>query len=505
MRQKNSFFNILGSLGSYFISMIFQFITQACIVKILGIEYSGVNGLFTNILTMLSIAELGIGTTIIFKLYKPIANNDHEKIKSWLKYYNHCYKIVALSIAIFGLIITPFIPVIAGVNNNIRENIVLLYLISLLDTVVSYIMTYKRSLLYADQKNYVINIIHMGYTIFMNLTQIIILFTLKNYIIFLLIKIIYRILENLIINIYVNKKYSFIKGKAKNISAAEKQDITSRIKAIFLQKISFVVNKGIDSILISIFISIASVGYYTNYNLIVTSIAGVIFQVMSSMTASVGNLLTEKNNQKNYLTYKKINMLNSFLTGISIALFLSLITTFINLWLGKSYILPIHITISFATYIYADSIRRAITMFKEAAGICKEDKYMYIYMTIINLLFSIILCYLFGMCGVILGTSISYLFLIYYSYPKYVFAPLFKKKIKYYYQEQFKYLIIIIATSFLSYLVCSMIPLNVSFISLLIKTFISIFIYTTSFYLIFRKTEEFNYYKKLLKKIVRNK
>ena len=170
MRKKNSIFNMIGSLGSYFIATIFTLITQACLVKTLGIEYNGVNGLFTNIITMLSVAELGIGTTIIFKLYKPLADNDISIIKSWMKFYKLCYRIVAGFVTIVGLIIIPLIPLIVG-KIDILENIQILYLISLLDTILSYIMTYKRSILYAEQKNYIINIVHIGYNSFMNINK----------------------------------------------------------------------------------------------------------------------------------------------------------------------------------------------------------------------------------------------------------------------------------------------------------------------------------------------
>lgn len=151
MRKKRSLLNIIGSLGSYFISTIFTFITQMFLVKTLGVEYSGVNGLFTNILTMLSIAELGIGTTIIYKLYEPLAKNDTESIKSWMQFYKMCYRIVAVLVLAVGTIIIPIVPKIVG-TVSITDDIRLLYFISLLDTVFSYTMTYKRSLIYADQK-----------------------------------------------------------------------------------------------------------------------------------------------------------------------------------------------------------------------------------------------------------------------------------------------------------------------------------------------------------------
>lgn len=503
MRKKNSFLNIIGSLGSYFIATIFTFITQACIVKILGIEYNGVNGLFTNIITMLSVAELGIGTTIIFKLYKPIADNNFEIIKSWMNFYKICYRIVVLFITVVGIAIIPLIPLIIG-EVSITENIKVLYIISLFDTIISYIMTYKRSILYADQKNYIINIIHIGYVIFMNITQIILLMLFKNYYIFLLIKLIYRLLENVLINLYVDRTYPYLRGNCKQITKADKKDVFDRIKAIFLQKISFVINKGIDNIAISCILGIVAVGYYTNYYTIVAAITAVIYQIVSSLTASVGNLLTEKDINKNFDIYKKINLLNSVITAIGVVGFINCVQPFIEFWIGSEYKLDIFIVIAFGLYIYTDSIRRAITIYKEAAGICKEDKWMYVIMALINLISSIILCRIIGIGGVVLGTAISYGFLIIYSYPKYIFVPLFKREKCIYYKENLKYIVIIIMSSSISIVLCNYIKSNVTFIQILINAIISISITLITFYISLHKTDEFKYYVNILRDIIFN-
>lgn len=501
MRKQNSLYNIIGSLGSYLVATLFTFMTQAYIVRILGIEYNGINGLFTNILTMLSVAELGIGTTIIFKLYKPLANNDIENIKSWMNFYKICYRFVAIFISIAGLIIIPIVPYIVG-EINITENIILLYVISLMDTILSYVMTYKRSLLYADQKNYIINVIHIGYMIFMNITQIIILTVFRNYYMFLTTKLLYRVLENVIINLYVDKKYPYINKNHNQVSKEEKKDVFDRVKAIFLQKISFVINKGLDNIVISCVLGIVAVGYYTNYYTIVAAITAIIYQIVSSLTASVGNLLTEKNYEKNFEIYEKINMLNSFLTGVCVIGFSNCVQPFIAIWVGEQYQLNIFVILSFALYIYADSIRRAITIYKEAAGICKEDKWMYIIMALINLIVSVVLCKVIGISGVILGTAISYLFLIIYSYPKYIFIPMFKKSKWTYYKENIKYVSFIIISLILTMGFTNIIQINGKVFQLLLNGIVSVTISILVFVFLFYKNNEFKYYMEIIKKVV---
>lgn len=504
MRKKKSLYNVIFSLSSYFVTMIFTFITQAMIVKILGIEYSGVNGLFTNILTMLSVAELGIGTAIIFKLYEPISKNNKEDIKSWMQFYKICYRYVAFFVLVIGIAIIPIVPSIVG-ETYIKENLYILYFISLLDVVFSYVMTYKRSLLYADQKNYIINIVHIGYVVLMNICQILIVYLTKNYLYFLVVKLVYRLIENFIINLYVNKKYPYILEPSNSINDLEKKDIKDRIKAIFVQKVSFVVNKGIDNITISIFLGVAAVGYYTNYNLIATTLCGVIFQMISGFTASIGNMLVEKNKEKSYNTYKVINLINSSLTALSISGFICCVEPFIKIWLGNDYILSFNVVLSFALYIYSDSIRRSITIYKEAAGICREDKYVYIVMALINLITSIALCKLIGIPGVIIGTAISYLYLIFYSYPKYIFKKVFNYTISEYYCEKIKFIIIIIISSGISYLLSSMLSLSIIF-TFVFNGLIACIVTTLIIISLYRKSYEYNYLKKeILNKILKLK
>lgn len=501
MRKKRSIFNILGTMCSYFAMLIFNFITQRYIINILGIEYSGINGLFSNILTMLSVAELGIGTAIVFKLYKPLRNNDYEEINKWMNFYKICYRIVALVILVCGLSILPFIPKIVG-KVDINDNLYLLYIVSLLDVVFSYILTYKRSLLYADQKNYIINFIHIFYITFMNISQIIALKLSKNYLAFLCIKLFFRIAENVVINCYVNKHYKYLTRNAKEISKTEKKDIYDRVKAIAFQKISFVVNKGADNIIISSFLGIVSVGLYTNYFTIVNAVTTIIYQFVSSFIASVGNLLADDDKEKNYLIYKEINLVNSYLSIMGSVMFVIIGQNFIKLWIGEKYLLSNWVLFLFGLYIYADSIRRAITIFKDAGGICKEDKHMYIIMPIINIAFSILLVNIIGLPGVILGTIISYLFLIIFSYPKYVFKPLFNIDGRYYFFDLIKYFSITVISLILSMILCNMLPIT-NLVLIIVANLIITFILVTLIFILFTKnTDEFKELLGIIKRIL---
>lgn len=212
MRSLNSVKNAVVSILMSVTTMLIGLVTQKIFINILGTEYLGLNGLLNNILSMLAIAELGIGSAIIYSLYEPIANNNKEKIKTLIQFYKKSYRIIAGIVLIIGICIIPFLNIIVG-ENNIQENIVLIYLLFLTDTVVSYLLTYKRSILYASQKTYIVNIVHILYLILMNTIQILVLISTRNYIFYLIIKIIFRILENIVITVIANKMYPYIKEK----------------------------------------------------------------------------------------------------------------------------------------------------------------------------------------------------------------------------------------------------------------------------------------------------
>ena len=213
MRKKNSIRNIIVALTLNTINILIGFVAQKIFINTLGQTYLGINGLFTNIISMLSIADLGIGAAITYNLYKPIAEDNKERISILINFYKKSYRIIALVILLLGCIIMPFLTSIISKNDiqNININIYIVFALFLIDTVASYLLTYKRSILYANQKNYIINLVHIGYILILNIIQVVILLFTHNYYLYLIIKIICRILENVIITIIVNKMYPYLR------------------------------------------------------------------------------------------------------------------------------------------------------------------------------------------------------------------------------------------------------------------------------------------------------
>ena len=500
MRTKNSIKNVIAAMLSNIITIVIGLIAQAVFIKILGIEYLGLNGLFTNIISMLGIVELGLGNAIIFNLYKPLALNDTETIKSLMKFYKKSYILIASVVLIIGLVIIPFLPLlIEKVTVNI--NIVGIYLLFLIDIVCSYLLSYKRSIFYADQKNYYVSIIHIGYTILLNLSQLVILFFTKNYYLYLAIKIIIRLIENLIITTLANKKYPYLLEKnIKNIDKKIEKDIFTKVKALFFHKIGGFIVLGTDNILISKYLGLAVVGLYSNYYMIINAIQTLFSQALVALTPSVGNLLVKENKNKTFEIFKKIRFMNFWIATFTSVCILNMMQQFITIWIGEKYLLSDVVLIVLVFNFFQKMMRNSYQTFKEAAGIYYEDRYVPLFESIINIVASIILVKIIGLPGIFLGTIISGFVLWFYSYPKYIYKKLFDRRIIDYLKETISYILLFVIIAFITFKISSLVIIDNTFIKLLINTLICMIIPNLIMLMIFFKSDNFKYYLNFLLK-----
>ena len=494
MRTNYSVKNSITSFTNNIITFIVMFVGQTLFIKILGVEYTGLNGLFSNILTLLNLFELGFGSAITYNLYKYIKNNDKETIKSILRFYKKAYNYIAILIFLVGLLFIPFLKyIVKDVSVNININII--YILFLISTISTYLITYKRNLLFASQRNYIINIINIIYVIVLNILQILILFLTKNYYLYLIIKIICILLENIVISIKVNKDYPYILEKNINpIDKKIKQDIFNKIRALVMHKVSGAITKGTDNILISYFFGIKIVGLYTSYNYIISSINKLFSNIVSASRASVGNLLVEGNKEKNYQVFKRISFLNFWITIFTTACLFILIEPFIKIWLGSNFLLDKIVLITLMINYYQVMMRNTYIVFKDAAGIWVEDKYVPLIKSILNIVTSIILLKIFGLAGVFMGTIVSSLVQWFYSYPKFVYINLLNRSIKNYINDFITHFIILVSVLLICYFI------NIYSTNIFISFIICMIIPNLILYLLFRNKDEFKYYINLFKK-----
>lgn len=495
MRTKNSIKNSLTSLLSSILSIVIGFIAQAIFIKILGIEYLGLNGLFSNILNMLNVFELGIGSTIIFNLYLPIAKKDEDSIKKYLYFYKKSYNIIAVVILTIGLLILPFINYFVE-EITVKVNIYIIYFLSLISTVVSYILTYKRSIIIADQKSYIVYIVHSIYLIVLNILQLCFLYITKNFYIYLFIKIVCQLFENIIITIIANKKYKFLTNnkKVSNLEKQEEKNILKNVKSLFLHKIGSALVFSSDNIIISKEFGISSVGYYTNYSMIICTIANLFSKMLSATTASVGNLCISDNNSKKYEVFKKIQFINYILSSFSAICLLYLIQPFISIWIGKKYLLSESIVIILIISYFLTSFRTVFGIYRDSNGTWSHDKWIPIVEAIANIIFSIILAKIYGLSGVFIGTIISGLIWWVYGFPKYVYSPLFKRKFSQYYKEILTYILNFTITIITCSIAILPLKINNDLEKLIINSIIIIIVYSVITIVLFHQKEEYKYF-----------
>lgn len=504
-RTSNSIKNSISSLGTYIVITLMSLIFQSIFIKNLGSEYNGIKSLFSNILSMLSVAELGFGSAIVYHLYKPIAEQNIEEIRTLIKYYRKVYHIVAIIIFIIGICLIPFIPSIVG-QVNIKENVRILFLLYLLNTVFSYLLTYKRSILYASQKTYVTNVIGIVFNILSNIIQIASILIFNNFIVYLINIIILSLTENIIINIYINKKYTYIKDLKKTYPMKKDilKDIKEKVKGLIYHKIGEFIVLGTDNIIISMTdgLGIVTVGLYTNYNMIIGRVKGMFQSLLGSYTASVGNLLIKENNEKARNIYKSMLLLNSWLFCFAIISIYCMIEPFVKIWIGQEYILSKFVLITLIVNLYIEGLRNTSNTFKSAAGIFYEDRFIPLIESVVNIVASLIFVRIFGLAGVFLGTITSTMILFLYSYPKYVYKLVLKSTYKEYFQLHIKHILITIISCIITGGISSHINVSNAWIELILNGLLCLILPNIIYFVFVMKMPEFEFYKGKLKNIL---
>lgn len=490
-RTKNSAINVSIATISKFIYLIMNFVSRTIFIKILGTEYLGINGLFTNILTILSFAELGIGNAIIFKLYKPIADEDSERIKTLLHFYKRAYYLIGIFILTVGIAIIPFLEKIVKDAPNIDESISFIYFLFLLNTSISYFFTHKKSIVIGYQKEYVINLVDLIIKFIQNVLQIIFLYLTHNYIVYLLLQITATIFDNIIVSIVANKMYPYIiEKKYTKLDKKEQKNIFSDVKSLVLYKLGYVLSNGTDNIIISVFLGVTPVGLLSNYTIITTAITTLLSSAFNSITASVGNLNTIKEKQKKESVFYQILLISFYVYGyISIALIL-LINDFITIWLGENYLLGMSICIALGFNLYIDGMRYVNYTFRNTLGLFKKGRFVPLISSVTNIVLSLILVNYFGMFGVLIATGLTRLIILTWYDPYLIHKNEFRTSSVRYYKVYMYYLIIAILTFIINYYITIHISIN-CVLGFIIKGVIITFVTVIIFILTTFKIKEF--------------
>ena len=504
MRIKNSLKNIYISILTQIVITLLGFISRKVFLDSLGTEYLGVNGLLTNVLSMLSLVEGGIGTSIVYNLYKPLAENNQPKIIALVQLYKKLYSIIAGVIIVLSLMLYPFLGIIMKDNSSVTS-INIIYFIFVAKNIISYLNAHKWSLITADQKGYILSKYNLIFNVITTMSKIIILVITSNYILFLIIEVLIFIIQNLWNGKVVERKYQYINTKIKyKVDNDVRNNLITNIKALFLHNVGSYCVFGTDNILISAFIGVKAVGIYSNYTMIISQLSALISTILNGIGSSVGNLIATESKEKSYEIFNIIYLLNFWIYCIGSIFLYNLLEPFINWWLGKNLLLDRVTFIIILLNFYISGMRSSIITFKTKAGIFVNDKYIPIIEAIINLGTSIILVKYFGLAGIFMGTTISTIVLPLWFQAKLVYNNIFKKSLKEYLEKYFIYLGLLISIGYLTTILCKLVYID-GFGGLVIMGIICITIPNLILSLIFYKTNEFKYIANILLNVIKIK
>lgn len=425
---KNISYNILNQL----ITLVLSFISRTVFIWGFGVGYLGINGLFGDILSLLSMADLGFSTAMTYSYYKPLAKKEFNKISELTNFYKKVYNIIAIVIAIIGLCIIPFLPKIINLENDI-ENLNLYYLLSLSSVVVSYLCVYKTTVLTADQKGYIVTKVSIFANTLKTILQIVSIIIWKNYIIYLAIGTFVAIGNNIYASYISTKHYPYIKNKSASISLEEKKDIFKNLGSVFLYKVSSVLLNATDNIIISIIVGTSMVGFYSNYLLLQTKITSIISIIFTSMTSGIGNLIVTEGIKKRYQIFQSEQSLSYIICGITVPCYVLLVNDFIAIWLGTSYQLDIFVVLAIGLNMYLACVLQPLWSYREATGLYRKTKWIMIICAALNLILSIILGNIFGVFGIIIASGISRVLTYVWYEPYLLFKEYFGISSKVYY------------------------------------------------------------------------
>ncbi len=493
MRTLNSLKNIGFNIFSQIIIILLGFITRRIFIDSLGTEYLGINAVLTNVLSMLSLVESGIGISIVYNLYHPLAIDDRPTIISLVQLYKKLYMIISIVVLGLSLLLYPFLGFI--LKSDIEMKLLSIYYFVFVGrNVISYLNAHKWSLINADQKGYVLSISNTIFTIIISIIKIIVLLTTSSYALFLIIDLGIYIIQNLINGRIVDKRYSYIKTKKKyKLNSEIKYNLITNIKALFFHQVGSFIVFGTDNILISSLIGTVTVGIYSNYTMIINQITTLISQIMNGIGASIGNLVAIENSEKKYSIFKVLYLFNFWIYSITVIFLYNLLEPFIDWWIGEGFLLNKNTFLVILLNLYLTGLRSSIGLFKDKAGIFTQDKYVPIIEGIINLFTSLVLVKYFGLIGIFLGTTVSSLSTVFWNVPRLTYKHVFHRPLIEYFKLYAYYFILTICVGYVTTYICNNLMVVGTFTSLIIRGIICIIIPNIIYIILFYRTDEFQY------------
>ena len=490
-RTKSATRNMFSGWMLQVYNMVLPFIVRTAMIYIMGVEYLGLNSLFVSIITVLNLAELGVGSAMVYSMYKPIADDDHEKICKLMNLYKIYYRIIGLVIGVLGLLVLPFLPKLIQSDVPSDVNIYILYILNLAATVCTYwLFAYKNSLLYAFQKNHIESKVNMAVNTIKTVLQLAILYFTRNYYTYLIIAIIFQIVSNLVIAAITTKLFPHYKAKGK-LEKSEVKVINKRIRDLFTSTLGTMFINQVDTIVISAYLGLTPLAIYQNYFYILNSVRNIITVALKACVAGIGNSIIVESKEKNLNDLKKLTFIVCWISGWCVCCFLGLYQPFMEIWMGKELMLGFGAVICFAVYFFIMEINQLLSIYKEAAGIWHEDRFRPLTTAGVNLALNLILVNFWGLYGIILSTVISTMFIGLPWLLHNLFTVIFDKTdLKPYLKKLGEYVVITLLVACFCAGICSIISFG-KWPTLLLRLIICCIVPNVIYFIIYLRKKEF--------------
>lgn len=489
-RTKNTTRNIVFGVLNKFVAIGLPFVTRTIILYFLGASFLGIGTLFSSVLSFLSLAELGFGSALVYSMYKPIAENDIDKVSALLKYYRKIYRIIGSVMLGVGTMLVPAIPFLIKGNPPEGINVYILYYIYLINSVISYFFAgYRQSLIVAHQRKDINSKISTLITLFVQFFEILALVITRNFYVYAFVPVLGTIITNVTTSYVTKKMYPEIDCRG-NLDVQTKSEIKKKISGLMGTKLNSIVIHSADTIVISAFLGLTLTAKYGNYYYIMNAVCAFIAIIFSSITASVGDKIARESVDSVYDLFKKIQFVNVWIVGCCSAYFICLYEPFVKIWVGEEMQLGVGFAALMTLYFLVYEIQKTILTFKDAAGLWHKDKLRPYVSMLINVISNLVLVQIIGIYGIVLSSILAFMI----SVPwinKVLFNNLFDRSSRKNLLCIVSMILLIVVASCLSYLLCAFCPEGI--LGLALRIIICTVVSNTIFFVVFRKNQNFDF------------
>lgn len=487
-RVENAKRNAMFAVAKKIVTLVLVLISRKIFIKYIGVEYLGINSLFANVLTLLSLADLGIGTAMNVSLYKPIAEKDYKTLAAIIGYFKKIYWAIAAVITVVGMGLIPFLKYIVNMDQDI-PHLYLYYIIMVCRNAFSYLLAYKTSIINADQKSSTNDNIVIWLTFAKTVLEVIVVVAFKNFLAYLLIDVLFVVSRNLIVTCVANKEYPFLKEKAE-LDGEVKKRIRSNVFSLSIYKISYVALNGTDNILMSVLVGTVFVGMYSNYYSVASNIEAMLGLVFMALTPSIGNLVATSKSKDIYRVFNQAQIISYCISGVVCAGLTFLMQDFITLWLGESMLLDKYTVAAIALYQYYAICMRPIWIFREGTGMYRQIRYIMLATAGLNIVLSIVLGKAMGLSGILFATTIANLLTCFLYEPRILFKTFLNTNPMIYYRNYFINALLTLFGMALCYFALKNLT-EVSVVIFIIKGVICVSVMSAVYFIRYFKTPEF--------------